>query len=59
MPIALKQFNSHKIGQLYDHTLTDAANVEAFRKEGLNISIRTLKQWRKENGKTKYKKKPQ
>lgn len=57
-PIAQKQFNCHKIGELYDCSLSDAANVEAFKELGIDICVKTLQRWRKGNGITKYNKKP-
>ena len=53
---AAKQLKNQEIGELYDFSLTDKENVEEFKKYGVNISIRTLKRWRMENGMTKYKK---
>lgn len=48
-----KQF----IGEFYDPSLKDQENVDIMKRYGLDISIRTLKTWKKENGITKYKKK--
>lgn len=55
--IAIKQMNYEKIGELYDNALTDKENVNNFKKNGLDISTRTLKRWREENGITIYQKK--
>lgn len=52
--VAAKQLNSQRIGELYDCLLTDEENLQTFRNNGLNISLSTLKRWRKENGITKY-----
>ena len=46
-----KQF----IGELYDCSLTDKKNIEKMKEYGLEVSLRTLKTWRKENNITKYK----
>lgn len=47
-----KQF----IGEFYDCSLTDKENIEMMKGYGFEISLRTLKTWRKENNITKYKK---
>ena len=46
-----KQF----IGELYDCSLSDKENIEKMKKYGLEISLITLKRWRKENNIRKYK----
>ena len=46
-----KQF----IGELYDCSLSDKKNIEKMKEYGLDISLITLKRWRKENNITKYK----
>lgn len=38
------------IGEFYDFNLTDQKNIEAMKEYGLNISLITLKRWKKENG---------
>ncbi|MBQ6193470.1 MAG: hypothetical protein IJK62_08285 [Bacteroidales bacterium] len=50
--IAVKQRNAQKIGELYDFNLTDKENIEVMKKYGVDICLRTLKQWKKENGLT-------
>lgn len=47
---------NNRIGELYDAMLTDKANIEEFRKYGLEISTKTLQRFRKEMGITKYNK---
>lgn len=44
------------IGEFYDCSLSDKENIEMMKEYGLEISLRTLKRWRKENNITKYKK---
>lgn len=44
------------IGEFYDASLTDKENVKVMKEYGFEISLRTLKTWRKENNITKYKK---
>lgn len=56
MHIAIKQMTSDMIGGLYDCYLSDVDNIELFRSYGLNVSLSTLKRWRKENGINKYNK---
>ena len=51
-----KMIRSQKIGELYDCTMTDKENMEVMKTNGLDISLITLKRWRKENGIAKYKK---
>lgn len=46
-----KQF----IGELYDCSLSDKKNIEKMKEYGLEISLITLKRWRKENNIRKYK----
>lgn len=48
--------NGSKIGELYDCSKTDKENLELMKQHGLEISLVTLKRWRKKNGITKYKK---
>ncbi len=46
------------IGQFYDTLLTDKQNIEVMQELGLDVKIRTLQTWKKENGLTReYKKK--
>lgn len=47
-----KQF----IGEFYDCSLSDKENIEKMKEYGFEVSLRTLKTWRKENNITKYKK---
>lgn len=44
------------IGEFYDFELTDQQNIDIMKEYGLEISIRTLKNWKKENNIRKYKK---
>lgn len=44
------------IGEFYDLSMTDQQNVDTMKEYGLDISIITLKRWKKENGIKKYKK---
>ena len=55
--MACKMLNNESIGELYDCSLTDKKNLEVMKSHGLDVSLITLKRWRKENGITKYKKK--
>lgn len=52
--ISRKLITYNQIGELYDFNLTDKQNVEQFKEYGLDISIKTLKRFRKEMGITKY-----
>ena len=54
--VAMKMIRNKGIGELYDSNLTDKENLEVMKENGLDESLITLKRWRKENGKTKYKK---
>lgn len=56
--IAARQLNSQRIGELYDCLLTDKENLQVFSDNGLNVSLSTLKRWRKENGISKYQRLP-
>lgn len=47
------QINDRNIGELYDFNLTDKENVQVMKENGINISVITLKRWRKKNGITK------
>ncbi|WP_028912169.1 hypothetical protein [Prevotella sp. MA2016] len=53
--IAAKMIRHNQIGELYDCSKTDKKNIEIMKENGLDISISTLKRWRKENGIAKYK----
>ena len=44
------------IGEFYDASLKDQQNIEVMKGFGLDISLRTLQTWKKENGIAKYKK---
>lgn len=44
------------IGEFYDCSLNDKENIEKMKEYGFEISLITLKRWRKENNITKYKK---
>ena len=55
--IAAKAIRNEEIGELYDCSLTDDQNINVMKENGLTISLRTLKNWRKENGITRYGKK--
>lgn len=44
------------IGEFYDPSLTDKENVDTMKEYGLDISIITLKRWKKENNIKKYNK---
>lgn len=54
--IAKKELNYQRIGELYDCTLTDKQNLEVFKEYGVEISLRTLKNFRKDNNIIKNKK---
>ena len=54
--MACKMLRNDSIGELYDCSKTDKENLEIMKENGLDISLITLKRWRKENGITKYKK---
>lgn len=41
---------SQEIGSMYDFNLTDKENMQVMKDYGLKVSLRTLKQWRKDNG---------
>lgn len=44
------------IGEFYDCSLNDKENIEKMKEYGFEVSLRTLKTWRKENNITKYNK---
>lgn len=52
--LSRKVFTNNRIGELYDNSLTDKANIEVFKEYGLDISTKTLQRFRKEMGITKY-----
>lgn len=54
--IAKKELNYQRIGELYDCSLTDKENLTLFKEYGLEISLITLKRFRKDNNITKNKK---
>ncbi|WP_291530613.1 hypothetical protein [Bacteroides sp. UBA939] len=54
--LSKKLITYSQIGELYDVSLTDKANVEVFKEYGLNISTKTLQRFRQEMGITKYQK---
>ena len=54
--IARREITYKQIGELYDLNLTDNENIEVMKEYGLNVCVKTLQRWRKENGITKYKK---
>ena len=48
------QINDKTIGELYDCSLTDKQNIEMMNNDyGIEVSLITLKRWRKKNGITK------
>ena len=51
--IAKKMLNYEEIGNLYDCSLTDKENLQIMKDAGLDISLRTLKNFKKDNGLTK------
>lgn len=53
---ASKMIRNQGIGELYDCSKTDKQNLEIMKGNGIDISLITLKRWRKENGIGKYKK---
>ena len=53
--MAAKMIRYKHIGELYDCSLTDKENLEIMKENGLDVSLITLKRWRKENGIIKYK----
>lgn len=54
--LSRKYITYSKIGDLFDASLTDKANLEVFKECGLEISAKTLQRFRKEMGIIKYKK---
>ena len=53
--VAQKLIRYQQIGELYDCSKTDKENVRMMKDYGLELSIITLKRWRKANGITKNK----
>ena len=53
--MAAKMIRYNQIGELYDCSKTDKENVRMMKDYGLELSIITLKRWRKANGITKNK----
>lgn len=54
--ISRRIINYEKIGEMYDASLTDKQNLEVFKQNGLNVSLSTIKRFRKDIGLTKYNK---
>lgn len=52
--LSKKMITSNKIGELYDYTLTDVKNIEVFKEYGLNINVKTLRRWKKDNNVVKH-----
>ena len=50
-------WNDERIGELYDYQLTDKENAAVMAKFGQEVSVSTIKRWRKKHGITKYNKK--
>lgn len=46
----------NEVASLYDCSISDKENIEVMKEFGINISIISLKRWRKKNNITKYKK---
>ena len=53
--IAAKMIRYNQIGELYNCSQTDKQNLEIMKENGLEVSLSTMKRWRKENGIAKYK----
>ena len=49
-----KRIHYEQIGELYDCDMTDKENLEVMRQYGVKCSLRTLKNFRKDLGITKY-----
>lgn len=45
-----KQERNERIKSIFNPTLTDTKNLEVLKENGINISLRTLIRWKKENG---------
>lgn len=54
--IAKKQITYHSILELYDSSKTDKDNLKILNDNGVDISLRTLKNFKKENGFSKVRK---
>lgn len=54
--LAKRLINYQRIGELYDVSLTDKENIEIFKQNGIDISLKTLQRFRKDMGLNKYKK---
>lgn len=54
--ISRRIINHEKIGEMYDASLTDKQNLEVFKQNGLNVSLSTIKRFRKGMGLSKYNK---
>lgn len=46
----------NEVGNLYDFSMTDKENIEIMKEYGIQISLRSLKEWKKKNGIAKYNK---
>lgn len=54
--MAKKAIHYAEIGELYDCNVTDKENLEIMKQYGVKCSLRTLKNFRKDNGISKYNK---
>lgn len=45
-----KQERNERIKSIFNPTLTDTENLEVLKENGLSISLKTLRRWKKENG---------
>ena len=54
--MAKKAIHYAEIGELYDCNLTDKENLKVLEKYGVKCSLRTIKNFRKDNGISKYNK---
>lgn len=54
--LSKKIITTNRIGELFDVSLTEKANIEMFKENGLTISTKTLQRFRKEMGITKNQK---
>ena len=57
--LGLANYKRGEIEKHYNENLTDIENVEMMKAKGFDVSVATLKRWRKEKGITKYKKRKQ
>ena len=46
----------NEVASLYDCSISDKENIEVMKEFGINISLISLKRWRKKNNITKYRK---